>query len=170
MPRQDDLSADHISWLVKNRSENQETTLKLFLVMKDNHEKLAENFDLANISQGLTAACFSLWRAVFLSDVSDDDYFDTAMTDAKSFLGNLILHNMVAYPQDRNTRAWTFTYYVNNARFRLQTISSINNEILPPSFVSASGGGAMAAKDFWTLQHSACVVAVRNLELALRKI
>ncbi|WLB09511.1 hypothetical protein QIH87_47575 [Bradyrhizobium elkanii] len=170
MPRQDDLSADHISWLVKSRSDNQEVTLKLFLVMKDNAEKLKERLELANTAQSLSAVCFSLWRAVFLSDFDEENYFHDTISDAQSFLGNLILHNMVAYPQDRSTRAWTFNYYVNNARYRLALISEGDQEILPSSFVSARGGGLMPAKDFWTFHHGACVVAVRNLETKLRKI
>jgi len=49
MSKQDDLSADHISWLVKSRSQNQEITLKLFLVMKDNEDELKNNWDLGNL-------------------------------------------------------------------------------------------------------------------------
>jgi hypothetical protein len=167
MSRQDDLSADHISWLVKSRSENQEITLKLYLIMKDNEEKLKGNWDLANYAQAMAAVCFSLWRAVFLSDLSDEPH-DTII-DAQTFLGNLILHNMVAYPQDRNTREWSFMYYVNNARYRLETLSKKHSDMLPAGFVDAPEGFSNA-KDFWSFSHSACEVAVRNLEIALRKI
>jgi len=169
MSKQDDLSADHISWLVKSRSENQQITLKLFLVMKDNEEKLKTNWDLANFAQAMAAVCFSLWRAVFLSDTSEEKGYTLPISDAQSFLGNLILHNMVAYPQDRSTREWTFLYYVNNARYRLQALSKEYSNMLPASFVDG-GNDIEAAKDFWAFHHAASEVAIRNLELALRKI
>ena len=72
MARQDDLSAKHISWLVRCRSQNQRASLKLFLVMKNNETVLKEDWDLANFAQAMVAVCFSLWRAVFLSDVDEE--------------------------------------------------------------------------------------------------
>ena len=72
MSKQDDLSADHMSWLVKSRSENQVMSLKLFQILKDNERRLKSNFEMADIAQALVGACFSLWRAVFLTDVLDD--------------------------------------------------------------------------------------------------
>ena len=170
MSKQDDLSADHISWLVKSRSANQEVTLKLFLIIKDNEETLKKNWDLANFAQAMAAVCFSLWRAVFLSDVSPDEYsLDETVAAAKDFLGNLILHNTVAYTHDRNTRDWSFIYYVNNARSRLKLLSEELPDLLPQSFVGPADAIA-EAKDYWTYHHNASEVAVRNLEGALRKI
>ncbi|MHC2462113.1 hypothetical protein [Bradyrhizobium embrapense] len=166
MAKPDDLSADHMSWLVKCRSENQAASLKLYLVIKDNEEHLRENWSLGNIGQALVAACFSLWRAVFLSDIGDDDASST-IVNAQKFLGSLVLHNMVAYPQDRSTRDWTFLYYVNNARYRLEAMSKEFPEILPASFVATDG--IPNPKDSWSFHHNACEVALRNFEKALRK-
>lgn len=165
MTKEDDLSPDHISWLVQSRTRNQEISLKLYLIMKDNAEILSSNFQMNDFAQALVTVCFSLWRAVFLSDVSDTD--DRVISDAQSFLGNLILHNMVAYPQDRNTRDWTFIYYVNNARYRLESISADRRDILPASFVDKTI--PLTAKDLWTYYQNAAETAVRNFELALRK-
>lgn len=167
MPKQDDLSASHISWLVKSRSRNQDASLHLFLVMKDNAEAIAKDWHLIDTAQGLTAVCFSLWRAVFLSDVDED--MTSTVASAQAFLGNLILHNMVAYPQDRNTRDWTFMYYVNNARYRLETISKARPHILSEAF-SGTTTEEMAgnAKDFWTFYQSALEIAVRNFEIELK--
>jgi hypothetical protein len=169
MSKQDDLSADHISWLVKSRSANQETALKLFLIMKDNEEKLRKDWDLGNFAQAMVSACFSLWRAVFLSDVLDEIGQKSTIDDAQTFLGNLILHNMVAYPQDRNTRDWSFIYYVNNASYRLKKLSEKHGDILPNAFVD-DGNGFSRAKDYWTFTQTACEVAIRNLETKLRAI
>jgi hypothetical protein len=167
MSKQDDLSADHISWLVKSRSQNQEITLKLFLVMKDNEDELKNNWDLGNFAQALAGVCFSLWRAVFLSDIADEFEPNYTVSAAQSFLGNLILHNMVAYPQDRNTRDWSYLYYINNARYRLEFFSKKHNDILPASVVD--GGDDLNAKDYWSYYHNACEIAVRNLERVLKK-
>jgi hypothetical protein len=92
--KSDDLSEEHVSWLVANRSRNQAASLKLFLILKHGSEEMKGRTDLLDASQGLVAACFSLWRAVFLSDISEN--VDSTMAgDVEAFLGNLILHNTV---------------------------------------------------------------------------
>ena len=164
MSRQDDVSADHISWLVESRSKNQQLSLKLYLVMKDNADKLSSRHEESDITQALVAVVFSLWRAVFLSDVSEEF---AVISDAQSFLGNLILHNTVAYVQDRNTRDWTFIYYVNSARYRLKSIAEDRPDILPKEFVP--GISTTNAKEYWTYYQNAAEVAVRRLEAELRK-
>jgi hypothetical protein len=164
--RVDDLSPEHISWLVESRSRNQQASLKLYLVSKDHAQKITDDWDLSNIAQSLAGICFSLWRAVFLSDI--DANMAATGSDAQSFLGNLILHNMVAYPQDRNTRDWTFVYYVNNAMYRLEAISKAHLDILPASFVTGVDAET-TAKDFWTYYQTALEISVRNFELALKK-
>jgi hypothetical protein len=166
MPKKDDLTTEHISWLVHGRSRNQEISLKLFLIMKYNDEVIKSQFHLSDIAQSLAGACFSLWRAVFLSDVSETSQIVVAVDDATAFLGGLILHNMVAYPQDRNARDWSFLYYVNNARYRLESISKGNKQILPHKFVSETVGFE-SPKDCWSYYQDALDVAVRNFEKAL---
>jgi hypothetical protein len=165
MPKEDDLSPEHISWLVESRSKNQSASLKIYLVTKDNADQIAADWSLTNIAQSLAAVAFSLWRAVFLSDVTPT-MFDTG-ADAQAFLGNLILHNMVAYPQDRNTRDWTFVYYVNNAMYRLEAISKIHPDVMPPAFVTGVDNQT-SAKDFWIYYQTALEVAARNFELRLK--
>ncbi len=168
MSKTDDLSAGHISWLVKSRSRNQDVSLQLFLVLKDNGDALAKDWDLLDSAQGLIAACFSLWRAVFLSDINES--VQATVADAQTFLGNLILHNMVAYPQDRNARDWTFMYYVNNARYRLEQIAKQRPNILTATIAGTDiDNVANNAKDYWTFYQSATEIAVRNLEIALKQ-
>ena len=36
---------------------------------------------------------------------------------ATSFLGQVVLNNAIAYPQDRASRDWIFGYYVNSAGY-----------------------------------------------------
>src|SRR5712671_4450726 len=104
MTKEDDLSEDHLKWLVKSRSENQRISLALFSALKAHPKKVREDYDLSSLARGLIATSFSLWRAVFLSDKvgGPSESFD----DAEIFLGKLILDNAVAYPQDRNAREW----------------------------------------------------------------
>ena len=107
-PRIDDTSAEHLSWLVESRSDNQRATLQLYSVLKSDPESLLGDIVLQEAAQELTAVAFSLWRAVFLADVTGVEEQPTA--DAERFLANLIAHNTVAYTQDRNAREWTFRY------------------------------------------------------------
>jgi hypothetical protein len=164
--KQDDLSAEHISWLVDSRARNQEISLKLFLVMKDNDRVLRSNVNIYDLAQGLVSVNFSLWRAVFLTDVTSK--LNSHVEDTTAFLGNLILHNMVAYPQDRNSREWTFMYYLNNARYRLESISRTSPDILPEAFLSPLKNAT--SKDRWTYFHTASTVALGNIEKSLIKL
>jgi hypothetical protein len=167
MSRKDDLSPEHISWLVKSRSRNQDASLHLYLVMKDNAVAIAADWDLSNAAQALAAVAFSLWRAVFLSDINDD--ITATAADAEAFLGNLILHNMVAYPQDRNTRDWTFMYYVNNARYRLESISKGMPHVLTAALAGDGLEVAKNAKDYWAFYQNALEIAVRNFETSIKQ-
>jgi hypothetical protein len=165
MSKKDDLSADHISWLVNSRSRNQQASLQLYLVIKDNEKAASSEWSNSNIAQALIAVCFSLWRAVFLADVNVE--MQATVTDAQEFLGNLVLHNVVAYPQDRNNRDWTFIYYVNNARYRLELIASAHPEVLPKAFISGDED-RLNAKDLWTFHQNALDVAIKNFEILLK--
>ena len=95
---------------------------------------------------------------------------EATVADAQAFLGNLILHNIVAYPQDRNTRDWTFLYYINNARYRLEAISKERPNIITEVL---AGVGiehlAQNPKDYWTFYQSGLEIAVRNLEIAIQQ-
>jgi hypothetical protein len=85
MTKLDDLSAEHMSWLVESRSRNQQSSLKLFLIMKDNAEKIRKKLEYQDVAQGLVAVSFSLWRAVFLSDIAPQMEATTA--HAQAFFG-----------------------------------------------------------------------------------
>jgi len=93
-----------------------------------------------------------------LSDSEGDSI--KLIEDAEIFLGNLIRDNAVAYLQDRNAREWTFTYYVNNARYRLEVTSQQTPEIVPPKMVERL---SREPKEDWTYYHLALTQAVENL-------
>src|SRR5690242_16316454 len=112
---------EHLRWLVRGRSRNQKATLDLYLIIKNPASSIDRNIAHAQIAQELAAIAFSLWRAVFLSDLTED--VERQMGDVRSFLQTLISHNAINYPQDHTYREWTFQYYLNNARERLLNIA-----------------------------------------------
>ncbi len=67
----------------------------------------------------LIAVCFSLWRAVFLSDVEENQ---DSVQHAVEFLENLIAHNSVTYVNDRRTKNWSASYYTATARYHLNQL------------------------------------------------
>jgi hypothetical protein len=164
MSKHNDISADHLTWLVLNRSRNQASALELFLLVKDKEGTIEKEFDFIDVTQGLTAVNFSLWRAVFLADL--EDKIDTTLVDARSFLENLILHNSVAYTQDRSTREWTFFYYVNNARYRLNDLSKKRKGLLPKGYI-ARGAQSNGSKDYWIFHQKAFELALKNFRASL---
>jgi hypothetical protein len=110
--KQDDLSPQHLEWLVKSRSANQQAALKLFNLFEEYPEQLKSS-GLSRKAQSLVAACFSLWRAAFLADKTGKR--NAVFEDSRSFLAKMLVDNAITYPQDRGAREFTFNYYMTNA-------------------------------------------------------
>ena len=102
MAQGDDFSSEHFDWLVAGRSRNQKATLDLYKLIEMHEEKLSRSFADRDAAQALVGIAFSLWRAVFLSDLSGE--VADQLTDAKRFLQSLIAHNSVLYQTDFNAR------------------------------------------------------------------
>ena len=115
-----DVSPDHFDWIVKGRSDNQRSTLRLYRLLYEEQIKLNGNPQCYLAATELAAVAFSLWRAVFLSDTSGE-FKDTAAALNK-FLASLISDNTVVYSTDKNARNWSFRYYANNARFQVEKL------------------------------------------------
>ncbi len=161
MPRTDDHSETHLQWLVQNRSRNQQVTLDIYLAMTRNGDVIMGNAVYTQLAQELAGVAFSLWRAVFLSDFTKE--MESELRDVKAFLGALISHNSIGYPQDRSAREWTFQYYLDNARQRLRGIANRHPEILDLAEVETA---ADSAKDDWSIAHQALEKAVRGFDKA----
>jgi hypothetical protein len=73
--------------------------------------------------QDLVAVSFSLWRAVFLADRSGKTV--AKLGGAEAFLAKTLTDNAIAFAQDRTAREWSFSYYVDNAFYRLEAIEAI---------------------------------------------
>jgi hypothetical protein len=154
--RADDLNEEHLKWLVQSRSTNQDVTLKLYSVIKNNAASIEVNIGFAQLAQELAAVAFSLWRAVFLSDLTED--VENQMIDVQRFLGTLISHNAIAYQQDRASREWTFQYYLNNARERL--LAMARQASLAIVTLEEINIEARSAKEDWSIAQRALSNAV----------
>lgn len=147
---------EHLRWLVNGRSKNQEVTLDLYLAIRSNSTAINKDVRLAELAQELAAIAFSLWRAVFLSDLSET--VERQMIDVEIFLGTLISDNTIAYRQDIISREWTFQYYLENARSRLLGIARRGTfDILDLKDIEIE---ARSAKEDWMIAHDALSKAV----------
>jgi hypothetical protein len=137
---------EHLEWLVENRAANQRTSAKLYRLFKE-YPKQVSNRPFASQAQALVAIGFSLWRSAFLSDKTG--LLSDTNEDAEWFLGELLLTNNIAFPQDRKAKDWTFNYYAANAKFRLE-IYAANY----PGDFELGQVTAKSPKDRWkNLQH-----------------
>ena len=159
--KQDDLTPDHLSWLIQRRHENQLRNLQLFGMFDLYKQKLIlKEFSLA--TQSLVAVGFSLWRAVFLADKNFD--IGASLADAEVFLGKVLVDNAITYPQDRNARDWTFNYYIGNAKMRLEDLEREWKQNL-----FADKRLADEPKDRWDISQNAYTKAVNHLDGLLRR-
>jgi hypothetical protein len=158
--------AEHLDWLVRCRSQNQQTSLKLYKLMTTHTKILKKSFEFSSVGISLVAISFNLWRAVFLAEAADDG--DDDVDHSIRFLKTLISDNAIAYAQDRNARAWTFISYLNNARFRLVNLSNLSPEILP-NFTSITDEKDLITIVAWEHYQANTDVAVANFANALKR-
>ena len=156
---------DDLEWLVKCRAENHSNSLALYKVLTDNATflRLKKNSRFASNGISMVAISFSLWRAVFLTDRTGA--LEHRFEDAWSFLGTLISDNTITYTQDKNSREWTFNYYINNARYRLEAIANKHPEYLPHFDLVQN---AHSPEDLWEYCQKSTALAITNYGLALQ--
>lgn len=159
-----DVTPAHLSWIVAGRSANQETTMKLYNLIYNNDETLSKfNPELHAAAQELVGIAFSLWRAVFLSDTTAE--FNDQRADMSKFLISLISDNAVMYATDKNSRNWSFRYYLDNALSRLEKLSLGRLRLVEPT---EGGKSAESDKDEWTDAQAAFGRAVEQFGEALK--
>jgi len=147
----------HLGWVIDGRQQNQRATLRLYKLFVDRKLK-----GVRNEAQQLAAVAFSLWRAVFLADRTGK--MDAKEADAKCFLAKMLTDNSISFAQDRESREWTFNYYMEDAFFRLQELSKKWTPI-------AKGGlipGDRTAKNRWTRLEVAFEKALTTLEQKIK--
>ena len=139
---------------MRSRSRNQGSSLDLYLLLVEN-PAIDADIELQQIAQSLTAVAFSLWRAVFLSDLKSTA--DDQMADINAFLGNLISNNTIAYQQDKNAREFTYRYYLTDAQLRLSEIVTKTPVILSPQEFTVANADV---KSEWTAAQAARDTAI----------
>ncbi len=103
-----------LDWLVEARNRMQ--SLMLRLLQRWDELPAADR-------QSVLAACFSLWRAVFLLVKDGEQPLDHVDTAARKFLDRVVRTNAVTFSDDMRTRAWSGVYYVENAVQRIQRLT-----------------------------------------------
>jgi hypothetical protein len=121
MTKKDDLSAEHLEWLIESRAKNQRASGKLYRLLEEREPQIKEK-DISRMAQSLVAISFSLWRAAFLADKTGKTR--SVFDDAKLFLGKMLIDNAINYSQDRAAREWTFNYYISVAEDHLTSFLS----------------------------------------------
>jgi hypothetical protein len=103
-------SDDSIRWLVFSRNKIQRVMLRL-----DQHR----DYPLGKVEWDKhVGAAFSLWRAVFLCHDAVE-LTRKLEPDAREFLRTVVETNTIGFKDDKNASAWTGSYYIANAMFRL---------------------------------------------------
>lgn len=159
-----DVTPIHLSWIVEGRSANQRTTMELYDLVYSNDETLSKfNPELHAAAQELVGVAFSLWRAVFLSDTTAE--FRDQRADMSKFLVSLISDNAVMYLTDKNSRNWSFRYYLDNATSRLEKLSLGRLKLVEPIEVTVS---VESDKDEWKAAQATFERAVKRFGEALQ--
>jgi hypothetical protein len=148
---------EHLKWVIASRAKNQTASLRLLTILHKYPEAKLD-FNLV-IMQALTAVAFSLWRAVFLTDK-----IGKAADHLEMFLEKLVVDNAIGYSQDRNSRDWTWPYYMNNAHFHLNDLRA---KVWPE--VPFTDADPNRPQDGWNSLHAALSWGIDKFERDLRK-
>jgi hypothetical protein len=118
---------DTAHWILSRRSQIQQDLLLLCEFLTKNSKALSGDHKLWYACDTSIGVAFSLWRAVFLVDVSQGRA--NALSHAEEFLVRLVRDNTITFQQDRDTREWTVGYYLNSAACRLYVILDLLSEL-----------------------------------------
>jgi hypothetical protein len=110
-------------WQLKRRADVQRLMVDLFGLASDKPTKLLKSIEHNKAFHLLSAASFSLWRAVFLTHARRTP--EAVLEHCWEFLGTVVRDNAITFMQDRETRDWTVGYYLSNANFRLLALSRL---------------------------------------------
>jgi hypothetical protein len=126
----------HLAWVLDQRVEIQRTLLDLYRFVRANTTEALRSSPFDNkydfvkpmLLDHLIAAGFSLWRAVFLSESHRD--FDSIHKSQEKFLERVLTNNAITYTDDKANRAWTVSYYLENAKHRLSAAVNLAEHYL----------------------------------------
>jgi hypothetical protein len=166
----------HLAWALEHRIEIQRTLLELYEFVRANtseslRARPSGEYDFVKpmLLDHLIAAGFSLWRAVFLSE-SDRDFISIRLGQEK-FLESVLTNNAITYNDDKANRAWTVSYYLENAKHRLAAAQGLAEHYLGDkqrdkilSLLRLTGTKDVALTRYeWECVHSAMRVVLKIL-------
>jgi hypothetical protein len=124
---------EHLEWAIDQRAKIQHTLLALYKFVRDNSP---DQLDLVKRSllDDLIAAAFSLWRAVFLAESNRE--WTSIHKGQEDFLARVITNNAINYLDDKRNRAWTVSYYLENAKHRLRSAHHNADHHMPQETLS----------------------------------
>lgn len=130
----EDTDIKRLFLVVRDRSRIQDIALELLALLKGRGDQSGVREAGSDPYALLVGVTFSLWRAIFLADIEIPNR-DDVLVRAESFLEKVIRDNAIGYVDDWNNRQWSFTYYLNNARYRLKEFA-----LLVPEFAARLDG------------------------------
>jgi hypothetical protein len=160
---QQDNPSRYLQWAVDARSRNQRILLRLLELGRRRDSRLETDKDAREAYFFLSGSAFSLWRAAFLTDSTRTTR--TILDDGRKLLERVVQDNVVAYPQDRDTREWMSGYYLNNASLRLQWVVKRLDVAQTPAEVQRVLGLDPAA-----IEHAPAARAWDILQAALERL
>lgn len=107
---------EHFKWAIDRRGKVQQTILALYEFL-ESYQPEATKWQEEAFIDDLIAAAFSLWRAVFLLE---KPRLGQSVRDAQlRFLHSILASNTITFNDDRTNSAWSATFYLQNAKHRL---------------------------------------------------
>lgn len=106
---------DHLVWSLPRRGDVQTETFRLYRLMG-----ISTTNAIGRRRRVLAGVAFSLWRAVFLAHRTGATEQKNA--EAKAFLQKILTSNAITFGDDRVTQEWTFRFYMDSARLRLEEL------------------------------------------------
>jgi hypothetical protein len=148
-------------WLVNARAATQTASAKLYSLL-ESHPKEIKNFGV-NL-QLLIGISFALWRAAPYYDKTDNT--EDTHRGLTKLLGEMLENNAINYSHEKESKAFTFNYYADNARLRLVALTerweTANlGPLRPPE-------GKRTGENRWTYLNNAFEKAVDHFEDILR--
>lgn len=115
------LDPELAKWLVDRRAKIQHDLRELYVLSRS--VKVRNDVDHGPLLQFLTGVSFSLWRSVFLINVTGRR--EARYKSVTRFLHALVQDNAITYAQEQSTREWTMGYFNNNAILRLHALCGL---------------------------------------------
>jgi hypothetical protein len=116
------LTPKELEPIVENRMLVQAIALELLKLIRGREDFIANHVIHRRIVMLCVGAAFSLWRAVPLVHVNRRP-LDNVLASG-DYLEQIVRHNSITHKDDDKSRAWSFGFYLSNARYRIKEICS----------------------------------------------